>query len=78
MNLLIQFLIGLKVSDRDEDDVDTCRIADDYLYSDPTLGSIITPFTVRNPTFDVILNFEVQDAMKGFFTLNVTCFDLGN
>ena len=64
--------------DRDLDDVDVCRIEEQFQSSDTSLGGLTTPFVMRNSTpFDIFLNFEVQDSMKGFFTLNVTCYDLG-
>jgi len=64
--------------DRDLDDVDECQIEEQFQSSDTSIGGLTTPFTLRNTNpFDVFLNFEVQDSMTGFFTLSVTCYDLG-
>lgn len=68
----------IKVMDRDLDDKNECRIEELFQSSDPSLSGLITPFTLRNTApFDVFLNFEVQESMKGFFTLNITCNDSG-
>lgn len=42
-----------------------------------SLDGIETPFSIKNPTHEIILEFDVSSTMTGFFTMNVTCSDKG-
>lgn len=68
----------MKVSDPDLNDELHCDISDEFSYSDESLSQVSKPFTIQDSTRDVLLNFEVQSNMKGFFTVNVTVEDEGN
>lgn len=63
--------------DPDENDVVTCRIEDDYTTSDESLNSVAKPPFSIDANHNVLLEFDVLPNMKGYFTLNVTCTDLG-
>lgn len=64
----------MQTIDPDENDSATCIIKNNNITaSDPSLPTNV-PFTVESPN-KILLGFDVQDNMKGYFTFEVTCTD---
>ena len=69
--------ILVKVFDPDLNDELHCAIDDAFNYSDASLSQVTKPFTIQDATKQVLLNFDVQSGMKGYFTVGVTVEDSG-
>ena len=66
-----------QVKDADENDSVTYKLDDRPVFaSDDSIRGIDKPIDIKND--DVILNFDVQDKMKGYFEINITAEDKGS
>lgn len=65
------------MSDRDENEVIGCAIMDQVDVSDSSLSNVANQFRIENSTKNIIIDFDVQSEMKGYFTITVKCQDKG-
>jgi len=68
-------LFPLSVYDPDENDSFKCNLSDVFYASDASLAHVTQPFLIKESTNEVLLNFQVQSKMTGYFRINITAVD---